>query len=75
MLELRRQAGIGTLQQVLLDQQRDPELATAVCAVLTHSLRRRHLPSFVDMLRNNVDSISALQIAYGLDLSALVDGR
>ena len=73
MLAHRRQAGTDALRQLLLDRRHDPELATAVCAMLIHSLRRRHLPNLIDMLRNGVDSLSALHIAYGLELDHLVE--
>lgn len=75
MHAIRRAAGALGLQELLLDQHHDAELATAIGAYLCHRQRARFLPNFIELLRNQVDSVTALKIAYGLSLNDLLERR
>src|SRR4051812_15225119 len=66
MLAARQQAGPEAIVRVLRGDRRDAALATAICAPLAHSKRRHLLPNLLDGLRNGMDGIAAIKLAYGL---------
>jgi len=75
MHERRRQAGSDALRRLLLDVDSDPALATAIGAMLCHRHRARHLSSLIELLRNQVDGLTALEIAYDLEVDDLIRQR
>ncbi|MFW5752836.1 MAG: hypothetical protein ACOCYV_02165 [Planctomycetota bacterium] len=65
MARRRNEAGTQAIALLLRGARQDAELAMAVCAPLCHTKRKHRLPAFFELLRNQVDSPTALRIAYG----------
>ncbi len=73
MARRRSEAGAQAITLLLHGARRDAELAMAVCAPLCHTRRKHRLPAFFELLRNEVDSPTALRIAYGQTARSLAD--
>lgn len=76
MLAARQELGPDGLHRLLAATDSvDPAAALALCAPLAQSVRRQRLGALLDLLRNGVESETAIGIAYGLDLDTLLSRR
>ena len=76
MLAARQALGPEGLRRLLAPGEAvDPAAALALCAPLAASLRRQRLGALLDLLRNGVESETAIGIAYGLSLDDLLSRR
>ena len=73
--ELRTAAGPAGLAAFFTDPHPDPALCVAVVSFLLHPARRNALPSFCALLRQGASSVGALRVAYGLELTDLINQR
>jgi hypothetical protein len=73
MLLVRQAAGITGLTELMTSTQPDPHLSQAVACYLLHPSRSANFPSLLDLLRNGATSHGALELAYGLALTQLLD--
>jgi len=75
MLARRQHAGAAAMRALFTATEVDPALAMAVCAPLLHSQRRHLLGNLLEPLRHDTDAESAIAIAYGLSIDALLTER